>query len=110
RVEDLLELEGFAAVSARNLVAAIDATRDRPLSRPLFALGIRHVGATAAQLLARRLTSMDPLLAAALADFAAVHGLAPTPAEALHAFLSEPRNRELIERLRAAGVNMIEPV
>lgn len=110
RVEDLLELEGFAEVSARNLVAAIDATRDRPLSRLLFALGIRHVGATAAQLLARRFTSMDALLAADVADFAAVHGIGATTAEALHAFLSEPRNRELIERLRAAGVNMIEPV
>lgn len=110
RVEDLMALDKFAEVSARNLVEAIAASRDRPLSRLLFALGIRHVGATAAQLLARRFGSMEALLAADRADFAAVHGIGETTADALAAYLQEPRNRELIARLAAAGVNMIEPL
>ncbi|HEY8484918.1 MAG TPA: NAD-dependent DNA ligase LigA [Longimicrobiales bacterium] len=110
RPEDLLGLDGFAELSARNLVDAIQASRDRPLSRLLFALGVRHVGAHAAQLLAQRFGSMDALLQATAADFAAVHGIGETTAAALAAYLQEPRNRELIERLREAGVNMVEPV
>jgi DNA ligase (NAD+) len=107
---DLLQLEGFAEVSARNLVAAIAASRARPLSRLLFALGIRHVGFNAAQLLARQFPTMDALLAASAAEMGAVHGIGATTAAAAAAFLHEERNRALIARLREAGVNMTEPV
>lgn len=110
RESDLLELEGFAELSARNLVEAIANSRALPLSRLIFALGIRHVGETAAQILARHFGSMDALLAASEADFAAIHGIGDITAAALAAYLAEPRNRELIARLAAAGVNMIEPV
>lgn len=110
REEDLLGLEGFAELSARNLVQAIQGSHDRPLSRLLFALGIRHVGVVAAQILARHFGSMDALLEARSADFAEVHGIGDTTAIALAAYLAESRNRDLIARLRAAGVNMIEPV
>ena len=110
RAEDLRKLEGFADVSARNLVDAIAASRELPLHRLLFALGVRHVGAVAAQELARHFGSMDALLEAGAEDFAAVHGIGQTTATALAAYLAEPKNRELIERLRAAGVNLIEPV
>src|SRR5690606_32146541 len=110
RVEDLRELDGFADLSARNLVDAIQASRDRPLHRLLYALGVRHVGIVAAQQLARHFGSMDALLEATAEAFAAVHGIGPATAGALAAYLAEPKNRELIERLRAAGVNMIEPV
>lgn len=110
RVEDLRELDGFADLSARNLVDAIQASRDRPLHRLLFALGVRHVGIVAAQQLARHFGTMDALLEATAEAFAAVHGIGPATAGALAAYLAEPKNRELIARLRAAGVNMIEPV
>jgi DNA ligase (NAD+) len=110
REEQLLELEGFAELSARNLVEAIAASRSLPLSRLLFALGVRHVGATAAQLLSRHFGSMPALLSASAEDFAAVHGIGETTAAALAAYLAEPRNRVLIERLAEAGVNMTEPV
>ncbi|HEX7051431.1 MAG TPA: NAD-dependent DNA ligase LigA [Longimicrobiales bacterium] len=110
RVEALEALEGFAELSARNLVASIAESRTRPLSRLLFALGVRHVGYTAAQLLARRFETMDGLLAADVADLAAVHGIGETTAQALAAYLAEPRNRELIARLRQAGVRMDEPI
>lgn len=110
RPEALRNLDGFADLSARNLVEAIAASRARPLHRLLFGLGIRHVGAVAAQQLARHFGAMDALLAARAEDFATVHGIGQTTATALAAYLAEPRNRELIERLRAAGVNLLEPV
>ncbi len=106
----LLTLEGFADISARNLVASIESSKQQPLSRLLFALGIRHVGQHAAQVLARHFVTMDALLAASEAELAAVHGIGDTTAEALAAFLAEPRNRELIEKLRAAGLTLAEPV
>ena len=110
RAQDLLALDGFAEVSARNLIAAIAASRERPLSTLLFALGIRHVGSHAAQILARRFGSMAALLEASEAELAAIHGIGEVTAAAVAHYLAEPSNRRLIERLREAGVNMVEPV
>jgi DNA ligase (NAD+) len=106
---DLLELEGFGQVSAANLVGSIDASRAQPLSRLLFALGIRHVGSHVAQLIARAYGSLDALMGAEEGQIAALHGIGATTAAALSAYLGEPRNRELIERLRAAGLTLTEP-
>src|SRR5690606_14722620 len=108
--EQLLTLDGFGAVSAGNLLASIEASKQRPLSNLLYALGIRHVGQHAAQLLAKRFVTMDALMAASEEEIAAVHGIGATTARALTAFLEEPRNRKLIERLREAGLRMDEPV
>jgi DNA ligase (NAD+) len=108
--EDLLDLEGFAEVSARNLLESIEASKQQPLSRLLFALGIRHVGAHAAGLIARTYGTMDALLEADREAIASIHGIGDTTAEALAAFLDEPRNRTLIRRLRDAGLTMEEPV
>ena len=108
--QDLLQLEGFAEISARNLVQSIAGAKEKPLSRVLYALGIRHIGAHAAQVIARAFPTMEQLQAASVDAFAAVHGIGRTTAEALHAFLAEPRNRALIDRLREAGINMVEPV
>jgi DNA ligase (NAD+) len=110
READLLLLEGFGEVSARNLAAAISASTDRPLSRVLFALGMRHVGQHAAQVLARHFGTMDRLLSATEEELAAIHGIGRTTAAAVATFLAEPRNRVVIDRLRDAGVNMDEPV
>ena len=107
---DLVQLEGFALISAQNLVAGIAASKSRPLTRLLYALGIRHVGYSAAQLLARRFETMDALLSAGEEAMAAVHGIGATTAAAAAAFFGERRNRALLERLAGAGVNMIEPV
>jgi DNA ligase (NAD+) len=107
---DLLDLEGFGPVSAANLIRSIDASRSQPLSRLLFALGIRHVGSHVAQLLARAYGSLDALLEAPEEEIAALHGIGATTAAALHAYRSEPRNRALIDRLKAAGLNTTEPI
>lgn len=110
RREHLLTLEGFAELSASNLLNAIEQSRGRPLSRVLFALGIRHVGTHAAQLLARHYGSLEALVQAGPEDYATVHGIGQTTAAAVGAFLHEPQNRRLLERLAAAGVNLTEPV
>lgn len=108
--EQLLTLEGFGDISARNLLASIEASKQRPLSNLLYALGIRHVGQHAAQVIAKRFVTMDALAAASEEQIAAVHGIGATTAEALAAFLAEPHNQALIERLRDAGLRMDEPV
>jgi DNA ligase (NAD+) len=107
---DLLDLEGFGELSARNLLTSIRESREQPLSRLLFALGIRHVGSHAAGLIARHFGSMDALLEADPAEIAGIHGIGDTTAAAVTAFLAEPRNVELIGRLRAAGLTLDEPV
>lgn len=108
--EELLGLEGFGGVSARNLIETIRASRSRPLSRLLHALGVRHVGIHAAQLIARSFSTLEALMAAGAEELAAIHGIGKTTADALHAYLAEERNRSLLERLAAAGVNTTEPI
>lgn len=106
--DQLLELEGFQERSAQNLLDGIEASKQRGLARLLSALGIRHVGEHASQLLARRFGSMDALRAASMEEIAAVHGIGGTTAEALHAYLSDPRAAALLDDLAALGVVMTE--
>jgi DNA ligase (NAD+) len=107
---DLLTLEGFADISARNLLTSIKASKQRPLSNVLVALGIRHVGTHAAQVLARHYRSMAALMGASAGEYANIHGIGGTTAEALATFVQEPHNRDIIQRLAEAGVNMQEQV
>ena len=105
----LLTLDGFAEKSAQQLLAAIDASKSRPLSTLLFALGIRHVGATGARLLARHFGSMSRLAKASAEEIGRIRGIGPAIAEAVAGFFAEPRNRKLIARLEKLGLNMTEP-
>jgi len=105
----LMELERFAKQSAEQLVAAIDASRRQPLSNLLFGLGIRHVGKTVAQLLARRFGTMGGLMGASEEAINDVPGIGGAIAEAVVGFFGEPRNRRLIERLERAGLTFTEP-
>jgi DNA ligase (NAD+) len=107
--ERLVELERFAEQSASQLIAAIDASKARPLSLLLFGLGIRHVGKTVAQLLARRFGTMDALMEASAEEINDVPGVGAAIAEAVVAFFHERRNRTLVERLRRSGVAFTEP-
>jgi DNA ligase (NAD+) len=107
--EQLLELEGFAEKSAQQLVAAIAASRSQPLSRLLFGLGIRHVGSTAAELLARHFGTLDALAAASEADILAIRGIGETIAHAVTAYFADPSAQRLVRRLREAGLNFSEP-
>lgn len=108
-VSQVLSLDRFAEKSAENLVAAIAASKAQPLSRLVFALGIRHVGGQAAQLLARRFGTLDALAAASLDEITAVRGIGEVIARSVRAFFDNPTTRALIERLREHGVRFDEP-
>jgi DNA ligase (NAD+) len=109
RSEQLVELDRFAKQSADQLVAAIEASKSRPLSNLLFGLGVRHVGQTVAVLLARRFGTMHALMGAPEATVNAVQGVGPTIARAVVAFFAEPRNTDLIGRLERSKLNFTEP-
>ena len=104
--EQLLELDRMAEKSVSNLLAAIDASRDRPLSRVLTALGIGHVGGEVAEMLARHFRSIDALAAATDEDLTAIDGIGPKIAESLTAYFANDGNRVVIEKLRDAGVRL----
>ncbi len=107
--DQLVELDRFAEQSAAQLVDAIAASKQQPLSLLLFGLGIRHVGKTVAVLLSRRFGRMDALAAAGEEEINAVPGIGQAIAEAVVAFFTEPRNRRLVERLGTSGLNFVEP-
>jgi DNA ligase (NAD+) len=107
-VERLSELEGFAEISARNLMAAIDESREQPFHLVLYALGIPGVGYVNARNLARHFRSMEALLAATDEQLAETEGVGPIMATTVSETLAEDRTRELIERLRGYGLNMEE--
>jgi DNA ligase (NAD+) len=104
RVEQLTALEGFGEVSATRLVEAIDASRERPFGRVLFAIGLEEVGFVTGRNLAQQFRSIDALLAATPEQIAQTPGVGPKMAEAIAAQLAEPHMRELIADLRAQGL------
>ncbi len=109
RIGRLRDLERFGEVSVQNLVGAIEGSKQRPLGNLLFGLNIRHVGATMGQVIARAFHHMDGLLEATEADIAAVDGVGGVIAASVAAWFAVPANRELIERLRAYGLNFEGP-
>ncbi|MGD1052125.1 MAG: helix-hairpin-helix domain-containing protein, partial [Solirubrobacteraceae bacterium] len=108
REEQLLELEGFAEISAQRLIAAIDASRQRPFARVLFAIGIEEVGEVTARNLAAQFRSIDALLAATPEQIEDTPGVGPKMAVAIADQLAEPAMRKLIERLLKAGLRFEE--
>ncbi|HEY8462849.1 MAG TPA: NAD-dependent DNA ligase LigA [Bacillota bacterium] len=110
QAKDLVGLERFGEKSATNLVKAIAASKANNLSRLLFALGIRHVGAGAARELAAAFGSLDRLMAASEEELTAIPAIGPKIAASVTKYFSEPHNRELIRKLQELGVNTVEAV
>jgi DNA ligase (NAD+) len=108
KLEKVAELERMAEKSAQNLLDEIAASKNNSLARLIYALGIRFVGERTAQLLAAHFGSMDKLAEASEEELTGVTEVGPKVAEGILEFFSESANRKLIERLRAAGVNMKE--
>ncbi|HUQ81496.1 MAG TPA: NAD-dependent DNA ligase LigA, partial [Gemmatimonadaceae bacterium] len=106
--EKLISLDRFAEKSAQQLVEAIDASRQQPLSRLLFGLGIRHVGQTVAEILARHFGSLDAILGASAEEIADVRGVGEIIAQAVHHYFETPSARALVEKLRATRLTFEE--
>lgn len=106
--ETLLELEGVKEKSAENMFKAIEASKQRPLSRLLFALNIRYVGEKTAQLVAQHFGHIDKLMAASEEEISSIPGIGPISGQSIYRWFQEEKNRELIEQLRQAGLNMEE--
>jgi DNA ligase (NAD+) len=102
--DQLVGLERFADLSARNLLAAIEASKTRPLRHVIYALGIRMVGEATALALARRFGSLEALMDASVEQLQSVRDVGPEVARQIHDFLAMPEQREVIRQLLAAGV------
>ena len=103
---DLKPLERMGDKSAANAVAAIYQSRENDLWRLIFALGIRQVGEKAAKTLAAHFGTMDALLSATEEELTAIADVGPITAGYIRQWVESPQSRDLLERLRAAGVNM----
>ena len=107
--EKLEQLERMGQKSAAKVMAQVGKSRANELWRLIYGLGIRHVGERASQVLARAFGSMDALCAATTDRLQGTPEIGPVLAESVRSWLDEPHNRQLIERLSAAGVNMEVP-
>ncbi|MBD2102896.1 NAD-dependent DNA ligase LigA [Leptolyngbya sp. FACHB-261] len=104
--EQLASLERMGKKSAQNLVAALEHSRERPWSRVLYGLGIRHVGSVNAQLLTEHFPSVEQLAAATPEQISGVYGIGSEIAQAVHQWFTIPANQDLIEQLRAVGLQL----
>jgi DNA ligase (NAD+) len=102
--EPLLELEGFGEKKVANLMAALEASKQRPLNRLIYGLGPRHVGWTNAELLAAHFRSLDELAAARPEDLTAIQGIGPEVANSVVRFFADPNVQQIVAKLKAAGV------
>jgi DNA ligase (NAD+) len=101
---DLLGLERTGKKSAQNVLSEIEKSKKLPLERLILGLGIRFVGERTAQFLAEHFGSLDDLMKAGQAELEEVNEVGPRIAESIREFFEEPRNRDLVERLRKAGL------
>ena len=105
RIEDIETLDRMGRKSAENLVSAIEESKGRGLERLLYALGVRQVGEVAAESIARKMRTIDACINATIDDFTAVEDIGEITASALVEFFADSSTLELIERLKALGVN-----
>lgn len=107
--EQLVSQERLGELSTVNLLRAIEVSKQRPLSRLLVALGIRHLGGTGARAVSRAFGDLDGVMAAATEELAAVDGIGGVIATSVADFLAMPANRTVIDKLGVAGVSFSEP-
>ncbi|MEO0757036.1 MAG: NAD-dependent DNA ligase LigA [Cyanobacteria bacterium J06648_16] len=108
-VEQLLPLERMGEQLAQKLVAAIQASKAKPWDRVLYGLGIRHVGSVNAKLLTAPFYTVERLMAADVDAIAAVYGIGPEIAQSVHDWFSVGANQTLVDRLKAAGLQLAGP-
>ena len=108
KVEDISPLERMGKKSAANAVAAIEKSKDNDLWRLIAAIGIRQVGDKAAKVLASHFGSMDAIIAATEEELTAIDDVGPITAGFIRSWMDSPQSRDLLARLKEAGVNMVD--
>jgi DNA ligase (NAD+) len=106
--ESFAGLRGFGPKKVEQILRGVEAARDRPLWRLLVGLSIRHVGPTAAQAFARQFRTLDAVMAASVEELAAVEGVGPVVAQALHDWFADERHRDIVERIRSGGARVAD--
>ncbi|MBO5955765.1 MAG: NAD-dependent DNA ligase LigA, partial [Clostridia bacterium] len=104
---DLVGLERFADKSAQNLIDAIEKAKKNPLDKLLCGLGIRLIGSKAAKNIAQYFGNMESIMSATVEDVLSIDDVGEKMAESLVNYFSKPETKELVERMKAAGVNMV---
>ncbi|MBN1870717.1 MAG: NAD-dependent DNA ligase LigA [Candidatus Omnitrophica bacterium] len=107
--KDLLTLDLFKEKKADNLIRAIEKSKQQPLSRFLFGLGIMNIGEKAAYVLAQRYGGLDRIMAAKKEDLESIYEVGEVMADSITAYFHRPATKKLIQKFRKAGVQMIEP-
>ncbi len=105
----LLQMEGWGEKSVAQLLEAIEKSKQQPLDRLLFALGIRFVGEGAAKILARNFRDISQLINATHEDISSIYDIGTKTADSIVDFLSDEKEMELVNRLKAYGLNMTQP-
>jgi len=106
--EQLLNLEKMGEKSVSNILNAIEKSKERPLARVILSLGIRHIGEETAELLAGEFHSLDALSGASREELMSIETIGPKIADSIIAFFRQETNRDIIRRLREAGVKLAE--
>jgi DNA ligase (NAD+) len=106
RKEQLLPLERMAEKSAQNLIDGIEASKQVPFERVLYAIGIRHVGETTAKKIAKKVKTLDVLMQASKEELQAIDEVGEIIAESINAFFLDANNRAIIQRLKEAGLQL----
>ncbi|MFH1645200.1 MAG: NAD-dependent DNA ligase LigA [Candidatus Omnitrophota bacterium] len=108
KMKDLLSLQRMAQKSAANLMQAIEQSKNRPLSKLVFGLGIRHVGARSAEVLADKFGSIDKIKIESKVSLEYIEEMGPVIAESIVEFFARPQTKKLLQKLKSAGVKMFE--
>ena len=106
-IEKLLTLSRMGQKSAENLISAIEKSKTIPLNRFLYSLGIRHVGENIADILARKWGNLSTVMQQSPESLSAVEGIGKTIAESIYGFFSNPGNREILDKIRESGVEIL---
>lgn len=105
KYEDIFSLENFKEKSTKNLLDAIEKSKKKPLSRVLFAMGIRYVGSHTADVLSEVFPDLDSLISAGYEEVEKIKEIGPKIAQSIVAFFRQEQNQKIIDKLRKAGVN-----
>ena len=103
---ELLSLEGWGEKSVQHLLEAINESKKRPFGRVLYALGVRHIGASIAQLLVDNFPTIEQLIAASENNLQSVQGVGPRIAKSVIRFFADEHNQRMVHRLKKAGIQM----